>query len=171
MQLKQQAVVHPAIRRPTAFGVLLLFGLLLPVTGAAEQPAITAAELDRFIQTWPRYTEVATRDTAASSTASLVVERWGWQLDRFLYIAGQVTAGLVRLESETPAGDTATRLDDRAAAILESEHLTQQQKDDLIARIMAEAAADAEDEPDDEPDLALIRERREELQCVMDLAY
>ena len=181
MQLKPSFAAGPT---PLRLLAVLLLGTLVAAAAAAEQPPITAAELDRFIRTWPRYTELASRDASAGT----VVERWGWQLDRFLYVAGRVASGLVQLESEAPGADDALPLEDRTATILESEHLTQQQKDRLIARIMAERRAgegevenaDGEAEADgtvddtgeaDESDLALIRERREELQRVMGLAY
>ena len=162
---------------PAIAMLTLMLALLAGVPLRAEQQEpLSAAELDRFIGDWPDF--VAWSDGTDVEAAT---ERWlgdrGWLPERFFYVAARASAGLVELEAGGRGEQAGGGIEQQRAAIQQSPHLSDEQKEQLIERLdrqrdgAAESAVASTGRQLSAAELALIESRRDKLQRILRIDY
>ncbi|TVQ38828.1 MAG: hypothetical protein EA384_07930 [Spirochaetaceae bacterium] len=161
------------------FTVPFLLLIMLPLPAVPHdheqlQTPFSAAEIERFIEDWPDFVTWAGMGEAA-------VERGlagrGWHTGRFYYVANQVSAGLVQLEEAERLSQAAEELEQQRAAIRQSPHLTDEQKEQMITRLGRQPAASTPAPAGeaghavDSAELLLIHAWRDELKRVLRIDY
>ncbi len=176
------------IRFARIVGALILVTVAVaPVLADETAKPFTAAELDRFLDDWPRFVRWAEergRDLESVTTPSEVMQAFrrfdadsflreaGWDPERFFYVAGHAWMATVVLTAQQQMPEMIAGIDQAIEAVRANPALTAQQKQATIEELGAAKALmlGLDSYVDIDPgEVELVRTRQNRVRTVLDL--
>ena len=143
-------------RNVLILGIAILATIVVaPLLASDDAKPFTAAELDRFLDDWPRFVgwaEARGRELESISTPSEMMEAFarfdadsflrdaGWDPERFSYVAGHAWMAMIVISAQLQVPEMIAGLDEAIEAVRANPMLTAQQKRTAIDELGAAKA-------------------------------